>query len=83
MNVSEESDQLADELLAIIDLPLVDDSVRVRVSDVACSMSLEHWHTSRVLFRSGFLPSGLLVHRAQFELSSDPSGLRMRPAMLM
>lgn len=67
MNVFEESEQLAGELLAVIDLPLVDDSVRVRVSDVACSMSLEHWHASRVLFRSGFLPSGLVVHRAQFE----------------
>jgi hypothetical protein len=65
--LSDQSDQLAVELLAVIDLPLVDGSVRVRVSDVACSMSLEHWHAARVLFRGGLLPSGLVVHRAQFE----------------
>jgi hypothetical protein len=65
--IFDESDQLAEELLAVMDLPLLDDSVRVRVSEVACSMSLEHWHAARVLFRGGLLPSGLVVHRAQFE----------------
>lgn len=63
----DETDQLAEELLAVMDLPLLDDSVRVRVSDVACSMSLEHWHAARALFRGGFLPSGLVVHRTQFK----------------
>jgi hypothetical protein len=63
----DESDQLAQEFLAQIDLPLLDDSARVRLSGVACSMSLEHWHAARALFCGGLLPSGLVVHRAQFE----------------
>src|SRR5690606_25756124 len=63
----DESDQLAAEMLEAIDLPLLDDSVRVRVSDTACSMSLQQWHAARAPFRGGLLPSGLVVHRAQFE----------------
>ena len=49
------SDHLADELIALIDLPLFDDSLRIRTSDVACSLSLEHWASVRVLLRSGLL----------------------------
>lgn len=63
----DESDQLAEHLLAAIDFPLFDDAARLRTSDVACSMALEHWHAARVLFRGGLLLSGLVVHRAQFE----------------
>ena len=63
----DESDVLAEELLALIDLPLFDDSPRVRLSDVACSLALEHWRAVRLLIQSGFLPSALVVHRAQFE----------------
>lgn len=63
----EESEQLATELFAAIDLPLFDDSIRLRVSDIACSMSLEHWAAVRALFALGLLPSGLVIHRAQFE----------------
>lgn len=65
--IFDESDSLAEELQEIIDLPLFDDSSRIRTSDVACSLSLEHWHSARVLLRSGLLPSALVVHRAQFE----------------
>jgi hypothetical protein len=65
--VFEESENLATELLAALDLPLVDDSTRIRVSDVACSMSLEHWSAVRALLAGGLLPSGLVVHRSQFE----------------
>ena len=61
------SDHLADELIALIDLPLFDDSLRIRTSDVACSLSLEHWASVRVLLRSGLLSSATVVHRAQFE----------------
>jgi hypothetical protein len=39
----------------------------VKVSDVACSLSLEHWHAVRALLRTTLLPSALVVHRAQFE----------------
>lgn len=62
-----ESDVLAKELLALIDLPLFDDSPRVRLSDVACSLALEHWYAVRSLLQSRLLPSALVVHRAQFE----------------
>lgn len=65
--IFDESDSLAEELQEIIDLPLFDDSSRIRTSDVACSLSLEHWHSARALLRSGLLPSALVVHRAQFE----------------
>lgn len=62
-----ESDKLASELYRLIDLPLFDDSTRFVTSDVACSMALEHWEATRRLFGSGLLPSGLVVHRTQFE----------------
>jgi hypothetical protein len=62
-----ESDALATEILARIDVPLVDESLRIRTSDVACSLSLEHWTSARALLRSGLLPSAVVVHRAQFE----------------
>ena len=63
----DESDAIAEELLSLIDLPLCNDSSRVSVADVACSLALEHWHAVRLLLRSGFLPSALVVHRSQFE----------------
>ena len=66
-NIFDESDALAEELMATIDVPLFDDSPRLRISDVACSLSLEHWTSTRGLLRSGFLPSAIVVHRAQFE----------------
>lgn len=66
-HVFDESDQFAEELLRVIDLPLIDDSPRVRISEVACSLSLEHWHSVRANLRAALLPSALVVHRAQFE----------------
>jgi hypothetical protein len=66
-NIFDHSDLLADELLAVIDLPPLDESSRVHVSDVACSLALEHWHSARALLRVALLPSALVVHRAQFE----------------
>ncbi len=65
--IFDESDAMAQELMAIIDAPLFDDSTRLRISDVACSLSLEHWASARALLRSGLLPSAIVVHRAQFE----------------
>lgn len=63
----EESDQIAEELLSIVDLPLCNDSVRVKIAAVACSLSLEHWQATRILILAGALPSALVVHRSQFE----------------
>lgn len=65
--IFDESDTLAEELLELIAVPLFDDSPRIRISDVACSLSLEHWTSARALLRSGLLPSAIIVHRAQFE----------------
>lgn len=65
-NAFEQSEQLVVEVLQIIDLPLID-SPRVQISDVACSLSLEHWHAMRALLELGLLPSALVIHRAQFE----------------
>ncbi len=62
-----ESDKLSSELYQLIDLPLFDNSTRVVISAVACSMALEHWEAARKLFSSGLLPSGMAVQRAQFE----------------
>lgn len=63
----DESDAIADEIRSLIDLPLCNESTRIRVADVACSLALEHWHATRLLLRGGFLPSALVVHRSQFE----------------
>ncbi len=63
----DQSDELSEALLALIELPLCDDSPRVKFADVACSLSLEHWHAIRDLLRMGLLPSALVIHRAQFE----------------
>jgi hypothetical protein len=64
----EESDQLAEELLAVVaELPLVNDTERVLVSHVAYSLSIEHWFAVRALLQEAMLPSALVVHRAQFE----------------
>jgi hypothetical protein len=65
--IFDESDALAVEITQLVDVPLFDDSPRIRISDVACSLSLEHWESARALLRSGLLPSAIVVHRAQFE----------------
>jgi len=63
----EDSAALAEELLALIDLPLFDDSPKLQSADTACSLALEHWHAVRLQLTAGLLPSALVVHRAQFE----------------
>ncbi len=62
----DDSDELAEGLLSIIDLPLFDDSPRIVTSDVACSLALEHWHAVRSLLKLGLISGALVVHRAQF-----------------
>jgi len=63
----EESAEFADELLELIDLPLCNNTARVDIADVACSLSLEHWHSVRCLLSEGLMSSALVVHRSQFE----------------
>lgn len=66
-DIFDESDKLASALQRVIDCPLSEDSPKNKVSNVTCSLSLEHWHAARALLRAGLLPSALVVHRAQFE----------------
>lgn len=66
-NIFEETEKLATQLLEIIDLPLFDNSTRIAVSDVASSMSLEHWAATLRLLQAGLLPSAVVIHRSQFE----------------
>lgn len=65
--IFDESDHLATQLLCVLSVSGYDDSPRNRVSYLACSVSLEHWQAARTLLREGLLPSGLVVHRAQYE----------------
>lgn len=59
--------EFAAKLFEFVDLPLYDHSTRLVTSDVACSMSLEHWSATLQLLQSALLPSAVTVHRAQFE----------------
>ena len=65
--IFEQSDKFASELYGLIDLPLYDSSDRIVTSDIACSMALEHWNATRRILSIGLLPSGVVVHRSQFE----------------
>ena len=66
-NIFAATEEFSAGLFALIDLPLYDQSTRLKTSDVACSMSLEHWSASLNLLKSALLPSAVTVHRAQFE----------------
>lgn len=66
-NIFDATEELTARLLPLIDLPLFDDSNRLAVSDIACSMSFEHWEATIHLLKYGLLPSAVVVHRAQFE----------------
>lgn len=63
----EESEVFAEKLLSLIDLPLLNDSHQVALADTACSLSLEHWHSVRLMLFARLLSSAVVVHRAQFE----------------
>lgn len=66
-NLFIKSDEFAKYLISIIDLPLFDSSPRLLLSNVLCSISLEHWHACRDILQSNMLISGVVIHRAQFE----------------
>lgn len=65
--VLEESNDFAEQLLELIELPLIDISQRMAAAYVACSLALEHWHSVRLQLAAELLPSAVVVHRAQFE----------------
>ena len=66
-NLFKQSNDLALDLIQVIDRPLFDDSQRLQVSDLLCSLSMEHGDSTRALLQTGLLPSALVIHRAQFE----------------
>jgi len=65
--IFEQSEKFASELYKLIDLPLYDDSDRIITSYITCSMALEHWDATRKTLACGMLPSGVIIHRSQFE----------------
>lgn len=66
-NVFKATEELSAKLFTLIDLPLYDQSTRLKTSNLACSMSLEHWSACIKLLEAALLPSAVTVHRAQFE----------------
>lgn len=54
-------------MLQVIDRPLFNDSQRIQVCEVLCSLSMEHGDSARALLQAGLLASALVIHRAQFE----------------
>jgi hypothetical protein len=66
-NLFNQSHALARDVVRVIDMPLFDDSQRIQVSDLLCSLSMEHGDSARGLLHTGLLPSALVIHRAQFE----------------
>lgn len=67
MKLINESAALAEQIFDVIDVPLYDESKRVVLSDIACSMSFEHWESTLGLLKVSNLTSAVVVHRAQFE----------------
>lgn len=61
------TEELAGKLFKLIDQPLFDDSPKIVVSDVVCSISFEHWTATLSLLEAGMLHSAVVTHRAQFE----------------
>lgn len=66
-NLFDKSEEFAEQLYSLIDLPLFDSSSRLSLSSTSCSISLEHWTACRNLLSLGVLPSAVVIHRAQFE----------------
>ena len=63
----EQSHELVVELVDCVAYQLDSDEPRIALSDVLLSLAFEHSHSARMLLHTGFLPSALVVHRAQFE----------------
>ena len=59
--------EFSEQLFKLAELPLYNDSSRHSISDIACSMSFEHWSAAIQLLQEVLLSSAVIVHRAQFE----------------
>lgn len=66
-NVFKATEELAAKLFQMIDLRPCNNSNRLVVSNVLCSISLEHWEATLNLLKGGLVPSAVVVHRSQFE----------------
>ena len=62
-----ESDAFAADVLAALPQDYGVTGGRDSASTVACSLSLEHWLSVKVLLSADLFPSAVVVHRAQFE----------------
>lgn len=67
LGLFDKSNDLAERLLEITFLPLFDGSSRIAISDTAFSLSIDYWHSVRVLLEAELLPPAAVLHRAQFE----------------
>src|SRR5438045_5742469 len=65
--LSRASEDLASTLQALLREPTHNDSIRIRVSHLACGLSLEHSVAARQLLVHALIPSALVVLRAQYE----------------
>lgn len=62
-----QSDALATGVIRVIGRPLYDESDRFQVSNLLCSLPIQHAHSARVLLSAGLMSSALVIHRAQFK----------------
>lgn len=62
-----QSDELAAELSALLELPPYDNSPRISASRTLCAVSFEHSESVRILIKSGNFTSSLGVLRMQYE----------------
>jgi len=67
MQIIDESAALLERIFHISDAPLYEESTRIDLNDIACSMSLEHWESTLDQLNVSNLTSTIVVHRAQFE----------------
>ena len=61
------SNNFEEELFSLISTPRFNNSARFIVSELACSLSFEHWASLRLLLSNNLLPSAAVIHRVQFE----------------
>jgi len=66
-NILKASEELEAQLVSILEVPLYDNSQRMRVSHLASSVALEHGTSCRTLLAVTMVSSALVVHRAQYE----------------
>ena len=64
----EESEALAERLLSLVELPSLNDSPRIEVAGIACSLALEHWHSVRILLKNNGRTMGVRTMGVRLQL---------------